>query len=218
MNSFQIIFLIFMNKIVSGHVPSVLDCANPESYQDTGKFFPDDSNCNSYFQCSHGKLVRNFCPHMNDSMGNQIFILHWDRINNVCVWPEQVCDCRSSSFYDPQCYSKKGGVDMEIPSSTTEKTNLSASAVDITKKFGKRRKSSTTTTTEEAITEYDEEIDEDEEEDESTQTPNPMRLVPYKKFEIVSDVWENVKSKQEKSKNIPKLLKGSRFLPYDYDK
>lgn len=63
--------------------PSDLDCADIE--HDEVKFFPDDENCNSYFQCNHGKLLRNYCAKMNDTMGNQLFILHWDRMNNVSL-------------------------------------------------------------------------------------------------------------------------------------
>lgn len=65
--------------------PSDLDCAEPELYQGCRRLFPDDTDCNSYFECSQGRLLRNYCPKMNDTMGNQSFLLHWDRMNNVCV-------------------------------------------------------------------------------------------------------------------------------------
>lgn len=67
----------------SNWAPSDADCDDPELYQDFGRFFADNEDCNSYFQCVHGKLIRNYCPKMNDTMGNQMFILHWDRMNNV---------------------------------------------------------------------------------------------------------------------------------------
>ncbi|KAL0268223.1 UNVERIFIED_CONTAM: hypothetical protein PYX00_010248 [Menopon gallinae] len=62
----------------------------PVEFCEPGKYYPDPENCNAYYRCLLGELVKQYC------LGG----LHWNPETNVCDWPESA-KCDKETFIQP---------------------------------------------------------------------------------------------------------------------